>query len=156
NGSYYSTLTGDGGLATSAYLNSPTFLAADLSGNLWIAETNTNRLRKIIAVPTANPVPTVVSLSPGAAAVGASGLILTVYGANFVPGAVVRWFGASRPTTFLSSSRLSTTIAATDMALPGTVDITVFNPDTGGGGGSSAVVNFLIYSSLPAVTATIN
>jgi len=41
--------SGDGGLATSAELNSPTGLAVDSSGNLYIADTNNQRIREVSA-----------------------------------------------------------------------------------------------------------
>jgi sugar lactone lactonase YvrE len=40
---------GDGGLATSAELNSPTGVALDSTGNLYIADSNNNRVRKVTA-----------------------------------------------------------------------------------------------------------
>jgi uncharacterized protein (TIGR03437 family) len=39
--------SGDGGIATSATLNSPTGIALDPAGNLYIAEVNGNRIRKV-------------------------------------------------------------------------------------------------------------
>ncbi len=39
--------TGDGGAATSAELNNPRRVAVDSSGNLYIADTNNNRIRKV-------------------------------------------------------------------------------------------------------------
>jgi len=37
---------GDGGLATSASLNTPTAVAVDASGNIYIADSNNNRIRR--------------------------------------------------------------------------------------------------------------
>jgi trimeric autotransporter adhesin len=41
--------SGDGGLATSAKLNWPESVAVDTSGNLYIADTDNNRVRKVTA-----------------------------------------------------------------------------------------------------------
>jgi hypothetical protein len=72
----------------------------------------------------------VTSLAPNGVIAGSSGLSLTVTGANFVSGAVVRWNGSSRPTTFVNSAQLVATISASDLASAGTAQITVVNPDT--------------------------
>ena len=80
--------------------------------------------------------PTLSSLSPADAAVGGPAFTLTVNGSNFVSGSVVRWNGAARPTTFVSSTRLTASIPASDIASGGEAPITVTNP---GGGASNAV-----------------
>jgi len=46
-GTTSSGFSGDGGPATSARLNSPTGVAVDTSGNLFIADSNNNRIRKV-------------------------------------------------------------------------------------------------------------
>jgi uncharacterized protein (TIGR03437 family) len=43
---------GDGGIATSALLANPTGVAVDSAGNLYIADTNNNRIRKVSAAGT--------------------------------------------------------------------------------------------------------
>src|SRR5438552_3271899 len=43
------SFAGDGGAATSASLNSPSGVALDASGNLYIADPNNNRIRKVAA-----------------------------------------------------------------------------------------------------------
>jgi uncharacterized protein (TIGR03437 family) len=48
-GNAISGLSGDGGLATSASLNYPIGVAVDASGNLFIADANNNRIRKVSA-----------------------------------------------------------------------------------------------------------
>jgi sugar lactone lactonase YvrE len=50
NGSYaFGVAEGDGGAATSAKLNYPAAVALDASGNLYIADTNSNRIRMVAA-----------------------------------------------------------------------------------------------------------
>jgi uncharacterized protein (TIGR03437 family) len=46
-GSSIEGLGGDGGDATGAYLDTPTALVLDAAGNLYIADTNNNRIRKV-------------------------------------------------------------------------------------------------------------
>jgi len=81
-------------------------------------------------VPTLGPAPTITALTPDSAIVGSGAFTLTVDGANFASGAIVRWNGADRPTTFVSATRLTAQITAVDVGLTGTVSVTVANPDT--------------------------
>jgi hypothetical protein len=53
---------------------------------------------------------------------------LTVNGTGFVSGAVANWNGHPRSTAFVSSSQLTVTIPATDIATAGTAVVTVSNP----------------------------
>ena len=80
-----------------------------------------------------NPTPTTSGLSPTNATQGENGLTLTVSGTNFVNNAVVRWNGADRATTFVSSSLLEAAVSTADLASSGTASVTVFNPAPGGG-----------------------
>ncbi len=68
-------------------------------------------------------------------------------GSVFVNGAVVRWNGAARPTTFVSDTQLTAAIPATDLAAAGTASVTVFNPAPGGG--ESGAATFTINASDP-------
>ncbi len=86
-----------------------------------------------------NPIPTINGpVSPQAVIPGSASFILTVRGANFVPGAVVNWNGSGRSTTFISGSQLRAQILASDVALAGSSLITVTNPLPGGGLSSSS------------------
>ncbi|ABQ89655.1 beta strand repeat-containing protein [Roseiflexus sp. RS-1] len=89
-----------------------------------------------------NPSPTISSISPATAVAGSGGFTLTITGTNFVNGAVVRWNGSPRPTTFVSSTQLTAAIPASDIATAGTANVTVFNPAPGGG--ESGAVTFTI------------
>jgi hypothetical protein len=84
------------------------------------------------------PVPFVSDISPTAVVPGGPGLDLTVRGANFVRSSIVRWNGANRVTTFVSSRELAATIAAADIAAAGTARITVVNAGPGGGTSNEA------------------
>jgi len=58
---------------------------------------------------------------------------MTVTGTGFVSGSSVLWNGGARTTTFVSSSKLTAAILASDIATAGTATITVANPGPGGG-----------------------
>src|SRR6266566_175265 len=80
-----------------------------------------------------NPVPLInQSLVPDAVKPGSAGFTLTVNGTGFVSGAVVKWNGSPRTTTFVSSSRLTAASLASDIATAHTASVTVVNPTPGG------------------------
>jgi len=86
-----------------------------------------------------NPVPQVVGpVKPQAVVPGSAEFTLTVYGANFVSGAVVNWNSQARSTTFVSARELQAQILASDIAKPTAGYITVTNPPPGGGKSSSS------------------
>ncbi len=81
-----------------------------------------------------NPVPTVTSLSPNSATAGdPGGGTVTVMGGGFVNGSTVLFDGVAQPTTFVSGTTLEAPVSATQLAAPGTFNVTVFNPAPGGG-----------------------
>ena len=86
-----------------------------------------------------NPVPTLTNISPNSAFKGDPAFTLTITGTNFVPGSVVRWNGADRTTTFVSSTQLTAALPATDLASDGTANVTVFNPAPVGGTSPAAI-----------------
>jgi hypothetical protein len=86
-----------------------------------------------------NPVPTVVGPPvPQAIVPGSGEFTLTVYGANFVSGAIVNWNRSPRSTTFISARELRAQILASDVTKPTAGYITVTNPPPGGGDSSSS------------------
>jgi hypothetical protein len=74
---------------------------------------------------------------------------LTVNGASFVNGSVVRWNGVDRTTTFVNGGQLTATIPATDIATAGTATVTVFTPIPGGG--TSSGQTFTVNNPLPVL-----
>jgi len=85
------------------------------------------------APPSVNPVPVISGISPSSTTAGGSAFTLTVDGTDFVSGAKVRWNGTERTTAFVSSSQLTASIPASDVAAAGTAAVTVLNPEPGGG-----------------------
>jgi hypothetical protein len=85
-----------------------------------------------ISVPAPNA-PSISSLAPSSTIAGSAQTTLMVNGSAFNSSATVQFNGTSLPTTFVSSSQLTATIAASAIATPGTASITVANPVSSGG-----------------------
>jgi hypothetical protein len=101
-----------------------------------------------------NTVPTLSSLSPSSVFAGSGAFTLTVNGAGFVNGASVQFNGASRTTTFVSSTQLTAAILAADIAAPGTANVTVTNPAPTTGPSASLALNITNENNpVPAISA---
>jgi hypothetical protein len=105
---------------------------------------------KTLSLAVTASAPVLNSLNPGSAIAGGSDFTLTVSGSSFVSNSTVRWNGANRTTTFVSSSQLTAAIPAADIATQGTASITVLNP----GPATSNALTFTI--SGPGLTITTN
>lgn len=100
-----------------------------------------------------NPIPQIVGpAEPIAVAPGSGAFTLSVYGANFVPGAIVNWNGQPRSTAFVSGRELQAQILAADIATNTAGMITVMNPSPGGGNSSASWAQVEVHTP----TATIN
>ena len=99
------------------------------------------------------PGPGLTSISPATAPSGSSALVLTVNGSNFAANSTVRWNGGDRSTTFVSDTRVTASIPASDLASPGTAQVTVFTPAPGGGTSSAATFTIAQVPTI-AVSAT--
>jgi hypothetical protein len=99
-------------------------------------------LMSVVLVASAfanNPIPQVVGPPvPQAVVPGSGAFTLTVYGANFVSGAVVNWNRSARSTAFISARELKAQILASDVTAATAGYITVTNPPPGGGVSSSS------------------
>lgn len=84
--------------------------------------------------PQAGTMPAISALAPDSMNSGGAAFVLTVNGSNFSSKAVINWNGAAQTTTFVSANQLTATIAASDIATPATVPVTVTNPGTSGMG----------------------
>ena len=72
-----------------------------------------------------NPSPQISAINPSSATAGGAAFTLTVTGAGFVPGSVVRWNGTDRSTSFGGSSQLTASIPASDIAAGGSAAVSV-------------------------------
>jgi hypothetical protein len=104
-----------------------------------------------LTVAVTNPAPSLSNISPNTITAGSAAFTLTVNGSNFVPGSVVQVNGSSRTTTFSSSTQLTASIPASDIASAGNVSVTVFTPAPGGG--TSAAVTLAVTNPQPSLTS---
>ncbi len=98
-----------------------------------------------------NPAPVVSSLNPTSATAGGAQFTLTVNGTDFINGAFVEWDGADKGTNFVSDTKLTATILASDIETAGAVLVNVKNPFPGGGV-AAHVVTFTIGNPVPAAS----
>ncbi len=94
--------------------------------------------------PSGNPVPNLVSISPAVITTGGAATVVTLLGQNFMNGSTVQWKGQDPSSTYVSSSKLTVTLTAADLAVPATLSIRVSNPAPGGG--SSGAVTLTVTS----------
>jgi hypothetical protein len=95
-----------------------------------------------------NPAPLVSSLAPSSATAGGPAFTLTVNGTGFLSSSTIAWNGSNRPTTFISATRLTASIAAADIQAAASIPITVTNPMPGGG--TSPSVTFTTTAPAPS------
>ncbi|MCX6720629.1 MAG: fibronectin type III domain-containing protein [Candidatus Staskawiczbacteria bacterium] len=150
---YNVAVSGATGLGT-VIANIAAGVAHDIGGNPSVVATYTDN-----TVTIGNPTPTTTSLSPSTTFAGAAGFTLTVNGTNFVSGAVVNFNGSAKTTTYVSSTQLTATIPATDVATVGSYNVTVTNPAPGGGTSNAqtfAVTAAAVPGVPTGVTATVS
>ena len=167
NGSNYingSVVQWNGASRTTTYVSSTQLTAAITAADIASAGTasvtvfnpapggGTSNAQTFTINAVANPVPATTGLSPASATAGGAAFTLTVNGSNFINGSIVQWKGASRTTTYVSSTQLTAAITAADIASAGTASVTVFNPAPGGG--TSNAQTFTINAVANPVPAT--
>lgn len=113
----------------------------------------------IIPTPISPP-PSISSISPTSAQAGASGLTLTINGNNFISGAMVHWTSAAGLVGFLvtpaaSLSQITVTIPAAEIAIPGSVQVSVLTPNVSPTNVSNSVT-FTVTPGPPGVTQTVS
>jgi hypothetical protein len=90
---------GDYGPATNAELNTPMGVALDASSNIFIADTNNNRIRMV----TSNaPVPSISGLLPSSAILGGASFTLAINGTNFTAGSTAQWGSTALTTAYVN------------------------------------------------------
>jgi uncharacterized protein (TIGR03437 family) len=84
--------------------------------------------------------PIITGFSPGSYPAGNGVPVLKISGNGFVPGSIAQWNGTALPTTFVSATSLTATVAPSLATSAGSYDVTVVNP----GGGTSPPAVFVL------------
>jgi hypothetical protein len=98
-----------------------------------------------------NLVPTTTSINPNSKTVGDVGFTITVNGTNFIPSSVVKFNGLTRTTTYISSTRVTSSILTSDLASAGSFLVVVNNPSPGGGDSNAQI--FKVQNTIPSTTS---
>jgi hypothetical protein len=97
-----------------------------------------------------NPLPFLGNITPAIANAGGAAFTITVNGANFLPNSTVYWGTSALATQYVSTSQLTATVTAANIANSGATAINVQTPAPGGG--TSDILQFEVDS--PAATTT--
>lgn len=101
-----------------------------------------------------NPAPTLTTISPDSAAVGASGFALTAIGSGFARDSKITWNGTPLTTTYVNATELTASVPSTDLLVAASIPVTVTSPTPGGG--TSNPLSFTVASGVtpaPVITA---
>jgi uncharacterized protein (TIGR01370 family) len=101
-----------------------------------------------------NPAPTISTLSPSSALVGAPSQALTINGTNYLSNSTVTYSGTTRAATLVNSTELQITLSAGDQAVAGSYPVVVTNPAPGGG--ASNAVSFSVNPPVPTVSLSLS
>jgi len=96
------------------------------------------------------PAPTLTSISPTSATVGASATTITLTGTNFAANSTADFNGTTLATTYVSATQLTAVIPASDLAASATTTITVVTPEPGGG--TSASQTFTVSAATAGIS----
>ncbi|MFM8395041.1 MAG: hypothetical protein ACKOB4_14065, partial [Acidobacteriota bacterium] len=95
------------------------------------------------------PAPVLSSLNPSTVIAGGPAFTLTVTGSGFLSGVTAQINGAARAATFVSSTQLTVSLAATDIASAGSITVAVANPFSS----LSNILTLPVYNRVTTVSA---
>ncbi|MGH9770161.1 MAG: hypothetical protein ACRD4Q_00430 [Candidatus Acidiferrales bacterium] len=102
-----------------------------------------------------NDTPIIIGFFPATTTAGGPAFTLNIAGTGFIATSVAYWNNSPRPTTFnATSTQLSVSITAQDIATAGAAEVTVVSPAPGGG--ASTAVTFTITppnNPVPAISS---
>jgi WD40-like Beta Propeller Repeat len=101
--------------------------------------------------PISSPTPQITSITPTAVTAAAGSVTIFVNGKNFVSQSTVAINNNNRTTGFQNSTQLQATVTSSDLAQPGTLQVTVTNPAPGGG--TSNAVSLAVNTPIPVLSS---
>jgi hypothetical protein len=99
-----------------------------------------------------SPAPVLQAIAPTTGVVGGAEFVLTATGSGFQQNSNVLWNGTALPTTYVSQTTLTATVATTLLTAAGTAEVSVTTPQPGGG--VTASLPFALENPVPAVSGT--
>jgi peptidoglycan/xylan/chitin deacetylase (PgdA/CDA1 family) len=108
------------------------------------------------SVTITNPLPNLNTISPSSVDAGSGDTGLTVTGSGFTPQSVVRLGATQLATTFGTSTQLTATIPAAQLASAGTLSVTVVTPSPGGGTSNTIDLAVLVVVAVSPATQSLN
>jgi uncharacterized protein (TIGR03437 family) len=109
---------GDGGLASSAQLNAPADLVADLSGKIWVADSGNNRIRTLTPDSVGSILAGATVVNAASVAIGpiAPGEIVSIFGSGFDPASSQVLIDGKPATIFYAGATQLNVLAPLDLA----------------------------------------
>ena len=119
--------SGDGYVATTAQLNTPTDLTIDSTGTVWVADSANNRIRTLTvsAAPADTTEATMVNGASMATGPIAPGEIVTIFGSGFDPAQTQLLFDGKPATTFYSSATQINALAPDTLSPGSNTEVTI-------------------------------
>lgn len=121
-------LSGDGGIATAAQLNTPEDLALDSTGVVWIADSANNRVRSLTPVTgPASDLAAMTLLNAASMASGAvsPGEIVTIFGVGFVAGQTQLLFDGQPVTIFYTGANQINALAPIQFSSGASTEVSI-------------------------------
>lgn len=119
--------SGDGASSSTAQLNTPSDVATDLSGTVWIADSGNNRIRTLTPTVVADIVASATVVHAATMAPGpiAPGEIITIFGAGFDPNQTQLLFDGKPATIFYTGPSQINAMAPPDLVPNSSTEISI-------------------------------
>jgi len=162
NGSDFASgmiVTWDGSDRTTTFVSSTRLEAAIPASDLAVGKTVPIVVRNaggvlsnVLNFSVNNPAPVLSSINPTTLSGGGTSAVLTVTGTGFVSNATVRWNGVAVETSYVGPTEVRASLSASDIATSGDYEVTVVNPQPGGGAsvGTTCTVTDFTMAVTPA------